>query len=644
MDKIMEWNEPSHPYLSGNFAPIRHDLDLTPCNHTGDIPDELTGGQYVRNGGNPSLNEDLKREAHWFDGDGMLNGVVFRRAKDGSVSPEYVSRYILTDVYLAALASLSFHHPIVPSIATLINPHSSLFHIFGSIFRLLLIVILSYLPGSTQVIKRISVANTNVLYHDGRALATCESGPPMRVVLPHLDTVGWFDGLKVEGEIVTDEMKGESFAKEGNLNLLDGRTTAHPRVDPITKELILFHSTFFAPFVYYSVIPSTYLKKPGHQSPRLINVPVPGVYSAKMMHDMGISRKFCVIMDLPLSLDPLNLARNKQVVSYDPSEPSRFGVFPRLDPGAIRWFETEPCCIFHTANTWDEMIHSDSLNTNAEIRAVNMLACRLTSAAVVYSAGNIVSPFSEEKVSSINSVKEEQCRLYYYRFLLSETLNIITHQFALSSIQFEFPTLRQDISMSEARYIYGCSLSDKSFGAALGGAAKIDCLVKMDALSLIKCAHDSPPTPVTGCVDNRTIAEIIHSGNEEDLIKVFKLPKDHYAQEPCFVPRRNGKREDDGWLLSYVFDESQLDSQGHANSDSKSELWVIDAINMKQVVCKIQLPQRVPYGLHGHWFSEQDIVNQRPIDTTRIPKYESKISESNLSVESIRRSVLGLIR
>ncbi|TQS34558.1 hypothetical protein Golomagni_05052 [Golovinomyces magnicellulatus] len=632
----MEWNKPRHPYLHGNFAPIRHELHLTPCNHTGDIPDELMGGQYVRNGGNPFLNENLEREAHWFDGDGMLNGVIFRQAKDGSISPEFVSRYILTDIYLAALASLSFHHPIVPSIATLINPHSSLFHILE--------MILSYFPGSTRVIKRISVANTNILYHDGRALATCESGPPMRVVLPHLDTVGWFDGLKVGGEEATNESDGESFAKEGTLDILDGRTTAHPRVDPITKELILFHSTFFAPFVYYSVIPSTYLKKPDHQSPRLINVPISGVHSAKMMHDMGVSRKFCVIMDLPLSLDPLNLARNKPVVSYDPSEPSRFGIFPRFDPGAIRWFETDPCCIFHTANTWDEIMYSDSLKANADIIAVNMLACRLTSAAVVYSAGNIALPPSEAKVCSMNPIEEEQCRLYYYRFLLSETQNIITHQFALSSIQFEFPSLRQDISMSEARYIYGCSLSDKTFGAALGGAAKIDCLVKMDTLSLIKRAQDSPPTPVIGCVDNRTIAEIIHSNDEEDVIKVFKLPENHYAQEPRFVPRRNGKREDDGWLLSYVFDENQLDSHGHARPDSKSELWVIDAINMKQVVCKIKLPQRVPYGLHGHWFSEQDIINQRPIDTTRVPEYERKISESNLSAEVIRNSVLGLIR
>ena len=42
----------------------------------------------------------------------------------------------------------------------------------------MLLVILSYLPGSVYAIKRICVTNTGIIYHDGRALTTCESGPP----------------------------------------------------------------------------------------------------------------------------------------------------------------------------------------------------------------------------------------------------------------------------------------------------------------------------------------------------------------------------------------------------------------------------------------------------------------------------------
>ncbi|POS86645.1 hypothetical protein EPUL_003581 [Erysiphe pulchra] len=635
MTPTSEWRKP-HPYLVGNFAPIHESPCLTQCNYTGTIPSELAGGQYVRNGGNPLLNSDLGREAHWFDGDGMLSGVVFRRMEDGSIVPEFVSRYILTDAYLMSVTTPSLRHPIIPSIATLVNPASTLFVILRSIFRTFLIVLFSYLPGSHQAIKRISVANTNVLYHDGRALATCESGPPMRVLLPRLETVGWFNGCKVEGEPPTEATSGEAFGNGiGSFNILTERITAHPREDPVTKELILFHSTFFAPFVYYSVIPSTHLKNNNIQPRRLLNKPIPGIKSAKMMHDMGLSKRSCVILDLPLSLDPLNMVRNKPIVSYNPSEPSRFGVFPRWEPEAVRWFETSPCCIFHTANTWDDFeIMPETLESSDHVIAVNMLVCRLTSASLMYNAGDIAISHLQIKKSSIYPMEEEQCRLYYYRFLLSDTQNLITHQFALSAIPFEFPTIPENLSMSQARYIYGCTLSKSTFGSALGGATKIDCLAKIDSLMLIDRAQASPPTPIIGCVDNRSVADIIKSNDINDSIKIFKLPPGHFAQEPRFIPRYDGNFEDDGWLLSYVFDESQLNQDGYARSDAKSELWVIDAITMQKVVCKIKLPQRVPYGLHGSWFSEQDILDQRPVDIIR--EVPCNIKKSHINKLSLK--------
>lgn len=171
--------------------------------------------------------------------------------------------------------------------------------------------------------------------------------------------------------------------------------------------------------------------------------------------------------------------------------------------------------------------------------------------------------------------------------------------------------------MSECRYIYGCSVSDSSFGAALGRAVKIDSLVKVDSTSLIARAKLNPPTNITGCVDTRSVSEILRSDDSNDPIKIFKLPPGYYAQESRFVPRENGVSEDDGWIMSYVFDESQLDDKGNAGPGSKSELWIIEAKDMKNVVCKIQLPQRVPYGLHGNWFSEDEILNQRPFETIR---------------------------
>lgn len=640
-----------HPYLHGNFAPIHRVLPLTPCSYTGTIPQEFAGGEYVRNGGNPVTNEDLGRDAHWFDGDGMLSGVTFRRKEGGSLQPEFVNQYLLTDAYLSTVTTPQLRLPILPSIATLVNPASTLLLIILRIFRTIFLVLLSNLPGSRQAIKKISVANTGILYHDGRALATCESGPPLRVSLPGLETVGWFDGSKAEGEPATEELSRDVFGGEGLLSFMKEWTTAHPRVDSLTKDLILFHSTFLAPFVYYSIIPSTQ-NLPSSTAPRLANAPIPGIKSAKMMHDFGVSFTHTVIMDLPLSLDPRNLARNEPVVSYDPSGRSRFGVFPRWNPEAVRWFETNPCCIFHTANTWDETAFNTVTKTNDTI-AVNMLACRLTSASLVFSAGDVAAPILKPVTSPRYPPEEEQCRLYYYRFSLAGSGNKISHQFALSAIPFEFPSLRDDKSMSTAHYIYGCSVSDSTFGAALGRAVKIDSLVKVDTTALIERAKTSPPTPITGCVDNRSVPEILASKNANDPIKIFKLPLGFYAQESRFVPRENGKSEDDGWIMSYVFDESQLDQDGNAGPNAKSELWIIDAKEMREVVCRVKLPQRVPYGLHGNWFSEEEILSQRPIETIRhlpIPKAktldgmqqeQSVLMDAWLAVRSWMHNIVG---
>lgn len=377
--------------------------------------------------------------------------------------------------------------------------------------------------------------------------------------------------------------------------------------------------------MHYSIIPATQYsaaKGPGIKPKRLLTAPVSGVTSAKMMHDFGVSRLQTIIMDLPLSLDPLNLAMNKPVVSYDPTLPSRFGIFPRYQPDQPRWFETSACCIFHTANSWDSTIKDP--RTGREVPAVNMLACRLTSASLVFSAGDLAAPVPTKSIPSVDQ-EEEQCRLYYYQFPLSQGANAIAHQWALSAVPFEFPTLRNSVSMSAAKYIYGCSVSDSSFGAALGRAVKIDSLVKINVECLIQRGIHNPPQQIKGCVDTRTVAQVLASQDPTDPIQVFKMPPGWYAQEPRFVPRANGSSEDDGYLVSYVFDESQLGPDGECVEDAKSELWIVDAKGMKDVLVRVHLPQRVPYGLHGNWFDEGEIQDQRPVETVRrVPVFANR--------------------
>ncbi|MGB3640048.1 MAG: carotenoid oxygenase family protein [Rivularia sp. (in: cyanobacteria)] len=69
-----------------------------------------------------------------------------------------------------------------------------------------------------------------------------------------------------------------------------------------------------------------------------------------------------------------------------------------------------------------------------------------------------------------------------------------------------------------------------------------------------------------------------------------------YGGEAVFVPR--GKGEDEGWIMTFVYD----------SNEDKSELVIVDAQNMtSEPVARVLIPQRVPYGFHGDWVSEEKL-------------------------------------
>lgn len=75
--------------------------------------------------------------------------------------------------------------------------------------------------------------------------------------------------------------------------------------------------------------------------------------------------------------------------------------------------------------------------------------------------------------------------------------------------------------------------------------------------------------------------------------------------------------------MFYAFDEAQLTEEGGVPADedearrAKSELWIVDAGDMRTIIARVLLPQRVPYGLHGAWFSSEQVREQRPVESVR---------------------------
>ena len=372
------------------------------------------------------------------------------------------------------------------------------------------------------------------------------------------------------------------------------------------------------------------------------------------MHDFAATHSHTILLNLPLTLAPGNLFSIPPIplVHFDRSLPSEFVVFPRLlrsvqnaqEP--IRYVEKEPCLIFHTANAWDTY-------KGDRIASINMLACRFKSAKLVYAAGAVEIP-RPEKEAGIDDV----VRLHYYSFKLPLDdadcgLRCPSHSFPLMAIPFEFPAMPHHLSMSSSRYIYGCTMRCGSFDERLGGAAKVDCLVKVDVKELVSrgCkGQNSLDEPA----DTRTTMQILKDSRDGAVgpIQVFALPEGYYAQEPRFVPRLGeGLDEDDGYLLTYgkcslhvsvlnvvtVYDEHHLRADGMPSKDpgTGSELWVIDAKRMAQhmdaVVCRVKLPQRVPYGLHGTWIPPTLFRRQRSmVKPISQPLLQDKLEQSRV--------------
>ena len=77
-----------------------------------------------------------------------------------------------------------------------------------------------------------------------------------------------------------------------------------------------------------------------------------------------------------------------------------------------------------------------------------------------------------------------------------------------------------------------------------------------------------------------------------DSREIYELPTHESGAEPVFIPAINSTSEDEGYLMSFVYDKS-------TNGSS------VQILNAQQIskgpIAKVILPQRVPYGFHGSW-------------------------------------------
>jgi carotenoid cleavage dioxygenase len=168
----------------------------------------------------------------------------------------------------------------------------------------------------------LSAANTHVLAHAGKIWALEEQSFPY-FLDRDLNTTGW----------------------SGFGGRLRCAFTAHPKQCPWTGELLAFGYAPFAPyFTLHRVSPSGELVE---------STPIE-TKGPSMMHDFAITRTRILILDLSIVFDVGRAMKGAMPYQFDEGYGARVGLLPRDGSGPVRWFEIEPCFLFHVVNAWDE--------------------------------------------------------------------------------------------------------------------------------------------------------------------------------------------------------------------------------------------------------------------------------------------------
>ena len=338
-----------------------------------------------------------------------------------------------------------------------------------------------------------SKANTHVIGHAGRILALEEGHFPY-VLDGTLETVGPTDfGGKLTG----------SF-------------TAHPKICPVTGELLAFGYSAMPPYL-------TYLRVSADG--QLVQREEITVGGPTMMHDFNVTQNFIIFMDLPAVFDMDMALRGEMPIHWDDNYPARLGVMPRNgNDASVVWYDINPCYVFHPLNAYED-------------------------------GDNIVLD-----VSRMSHVWRDGAMDFPSPMLWRWTIDTKTGSVAERQIDdhpADFPRVPDSRIGLKHRYGY---LMGFDVGMSLDNA-------KNQAGTLLK-------------YDQETGAR-----------SAINVGLGRQPGEAVFVPADGAKTEDDGYLITYVYDANTEDS----------ECVIYDAATMNdEPIAAIHLP-RVPFGFHGSW-------------------------------------------
>jgi len=421
---------PASAQLNGfirNMPPVDLEVDLVDIPVKGRLPPQLDG-TLLRIGPNPLF---PAAGEHWFAGDGMVHAF---HVAGGRV--RYQNRWVRTGRWLAEREA-------------------------GRA-----------LPGGLDDADAgDGLANTNIVRHGGRLLALEEAHLPVALRLDGLATLGSVDFVG------------------GRAGPVAGPFTAHPKVDPVTGQLLFFgYGTpdWLGAGMRFGVLDA---------AGRVERFDAFEAPYASMVHDFAATANYAIFPVQPLTASRARMRAGGPAFAWEAERACALGVLRRDAPvGSIAWWSLPACFAYHVMNAWEDgrCIRIDVMQANAPA------LFPLPDGSPVPDAGG--------------------SRLSRWTIDLDDRRHE-AHSELLCEVRGDFP--RIDERRSGLAYRHGWFVGHTPGGQA-GDAAPFSRIVHID--------HARPFAP-----------------------DVYALPEGDACSEAVFVPRTQDAEEGDGWLLAVAY-------------------------------------------------------------------------------------------